>query len=80
MINVLKINCGLIPVYCDGVVCHVLCLRHGIPVSEHIGQSTNATSRRCRDMTSDISMPHKTQNKTSFCGWLLCVHGLLNFH
>ena len=30
-------------VYCDG--CHVLCLRHDIPVWQHIGQSTTATNR-----------------------------------
>ena len=34
---------GSISVYCDGVGCHVLCLRHGIPVWQHIGQSTTAT-------------------------------------
>ena len=44
-----------VSVYCDGVGCHVLCLRHGISVWQHIGQSTTATSRHCRDMTSDVS-------------------------
>ena len=34
--------------------CHVLCLRHGISVWQHIGQSTIATSRHRRDMTSDV--------------------------
>ena len=34
-----------VSVYCDGVGCHVLCLRHGIPMWQHIGQSTIATSR-----------------------------------
>ena len=42
---------GPLSVYCDRVGCHVLCLRHGIPVWQHIGQSTTATSRLCRDMT-----------------------------
>ena len=44
------------PVYCDGVGCYVLYLRHGIPVWQHvaIGQSSIATSRQCRDMTSDV--------------------------
>ena len=28
---------GPVSVYCDGMGCHVLCLRHGIPVSQHIG-------------------------------------------
>ena len=42
-------------VYCDGVGCRVLCLRHGISVWQHIGQSTTATSRHRRDMTSDVS-------------------------
>ena len=36
---------GPVSVYCDGVDSHVLCLRHGIPVWQHIGQSTTATSR-----------------------------------
>ena len=40
---------------CDGAGCHVLCLRHGIPVWQHIDQSsTTATSRHRRDMTSDV--------------------------
>ena len=43
------------PVYCDGVGCRVLCLWHGISVWQHIGQSTTATSRHRRDMTSDVS-------------------------
>ena len=34
-----------VSVYCNGVGCRVLCLRHGIPVRQHIGQSTTATSR-----------------------------------
>ena len=33
---------------------YVLCLRHGIPVWQHIGQSTTATSRHRHDMTSDV--------------------------
>ena len=41
-------------VYCEGVGCHVLCLRHGLPVWQHIGQSTTARSRQCREMTSDF--------------------------
>ena len=45
---------GTVSVYCDEVGCHVLCLRHGIPVSQHIGQSITATSRRRRDITSDV--------------------------
>ena len=43
-----------VSVYCDGVGCRVLCLRHGIPVWQHIGQSATATSRHRRDMTSDV--------------------------
>ena len=46
---------GSVSVYCDGVGCRVLCLRHGISVWQHIGQSTTATSRHRRDMTSDVS-------------------------
>ena len=45
---------GPVSVYCDGVGCHVLCLRHGIPVWQHIGQSITATSRHRRDMTLDV--------------------------
>ena len=35
---------GPVAVYCDGVGCHVLCLQHGIPVWQHIGQSTTAVA------------------------------------
>ena len=45
---------GSVSVYCDGVGCHVLCLRYDIPVRRHIGQSTTAISRHRRDMTSDV--------------------------
>ena len=45
---------GPVSVYFDGMVFHVLCLRHGVPVWQHIGQSITATSRDRRDMTSDI--------------------------
>ena len=36
--------------YYNGVWCHVLCLRHGIPLWQHIGQSTTTTSisKHCR--------------------------------
>ena len=43
-----------VSVYCDVVGCHVLCLRHVIPVWQHIGQSITATSRHHHDMTSDV--------------------------
>ena len=45
---------GPVSVYCDRVGCHVLCLQHGIPVWQHIGQSTTATSRHRRDIVSDV--------------------------
>ena len=45
---------GPLSVYCDRVGFHVLCLRHGIPVWQHIGQSTNATCRHRCDMTLDV--------------------------
>ena len=45
---------GPVSVYCDGVGCRVLCLRHGIPVWQHIGQSTTATRRHRRNMTSHL--------------------------
>ena len=46
-----------VSVYCDGVGCHVLCLRHMwhfCVAALHIGQSTTAISRHRRDMTSDV--------------------------
>ena len=49
-----------VSVYCDGVGCCVLCLWHGVPVWQHIGQSTTATNRHRRDMTSDVSKRLKT--------------------
>ena len=54
---------GPVSVYCDGLGCHVLCLRHGISVWQHIGQSTTATSRHRRDMTSDVSKRSSNPNK-----------------
>ena len=46
-----------------------LCLRHGIPVWLHIGQSTIATSKQCHHMTSDVKAtlnPNKQiRNKAS---------------
>ena len=45
---------GPVSVYCDGVGFHILCLRHGIPVLQHIGQSTIATSRHRCYMTTDV--------------------------
>ena len=57
---------GPVSVYCDGVVCHVLCLRHGIPVWQHIGQSTTATSRHLRNMfQSDVKLKTKQKNDTT---------------
>ena len=40
-----------VSVYCHWVGCHVLCLQHGIPMWQHIGQSITATSRHRSDMT-----------------------------
>ena len=45
---------GPVSIYYDWVGCHVLCLRHGIPLWQHNGQSTTATSRYHRDMTSEV--------------------------
>ena len=45
---------GPVSLYCEGMGCHVLCLRHGIAVWQHIGQSTTATSRHRCDITSDV--------------------------
>ena len=55
---------GLVSVYCDGVGCYVLCLRHDIPVWQHNGQSTTATSRHCSDMSSDIKAMLNPQQVT----------------
>ena len=50
---------GPVSVYCDGVGYHVLCLRHSIPVWQHIGQTTTATSRYRRDnITLDVLKRH----------------------
>ena len=46
---------GPVSVYCDGVGCRVLCLRHGIPVWQHIGQSTTAIIRHRDDMIKILS-------------------------
>ena len=47
---------GPVSVYCDGVGCHVLYVRHGIPLWQHFCQSTTATSRHRLDMfKSDLS-------------------------
>ena len=45
---------GPVSVYGEGVGCNVLCLWHGIPVWQHIGQSTSSTGRHRRNMTSDV--------------------------
>ena len=58
---------GSVSVYCDGVGCHVMCLRHGFPVLQHIGGSNTDTSRQGRDMTSDVYRRRQTQNKTNVC-------------
>ena len=36
---------GPVSVNCDGIGCFALCLRQGIPVWQHIGQSTTAKGR-----------------------------------
>ena len=54
-----------ISIYCDGIGCRVLCLRHDISVGQHIGQRTTATSRHHRDMTSDVKT--KQTNKLFRC-------------
>ena len=50
---------GHVSEYCDGLGCHVLCLRHGFPVLQHIGQSTTAISRHPRDLRckNDVKTP-----------------------
>ena len=43
---ILQQQVGPVSIYCDRIGCHVLCLRNGIPVWLHFGQSTTATSRQ----------------------------------
>ena len=49
------------PDYCDGVGCHALCLRHGIPVWQHNCQSITATSRHRRDTTSKFNLKNNVK-------------------
>ena len=51
--------------YCDRVEYHVLCLRQDIPVLQNIGQSTTATSKHRRDMTSDALMTLNPNKQTT---------------
>ena len=60
---------GPVSVYCRTLGCQALCLRHGIPVWQHIGQSTTATSRHRRDMTSDIYKRRLTQSNQATWFW-----------
>ena len=62
---------GPVSVYCDGMGCHVLWLRHGISVWQPIGQNSTATSRHRRDMTSDVK-PKQTKNLV----WQKCKNTL----
>ena len=61
---------GLVSVYCDGVGCHVLCLRHDIPVRQHIGQipllhaGNVANDLRCLKVTLN---PNKETNRHIHC-------------
>ena len=56
---------GPLSVYCDGVGCHVQCLRHGIHVWQYIGQSTTTTSRHRHDITSDVKTSLNPQQTNS---------------
>ena len=67
---------GPVSVYCDGVGCRVLCLRHGISVWQHIGQSTTATSRHRRDLrcfkaTLNPNKQNKIQRATFCVRWII---------
>ena len=55
-----------VSVYCNGVECHVLCLWHDNSLLQLIGQSTTATNRHCRDMTSDVKAMLKPNKQTNF--------------
>ena len=65
---------GSVSVYCDGVGCRVLCLRHGISVWQNIGQSTIATSRHRRDMTSDVSKRRLTQTNKQHAAYTKLIY------
>ena len=62
---------GPVSVYCDWVGCRVLCLRHGIPVWQHIGQSTTATSRESRYdlrcLKATLNSNKQTNKQTILC-------------
>ena len=65
---------GPVSVYCDGEGCHVLCLWHGIPVWQHIGQNTTDTSRHRRDIDLRCLSNVKPQQTKLFI-----LHGKLNY-
>ena len=50
----------VVSVSCDGAGCHVLCLRHGIPVKQRICQTITATSRHCHDLKCDVKSNKQT--------------------
>ena len=58
------------PCVCIGLLTRwngMFCLRHGIPVWQHIGQNSTATVRHRRAMTSDVSKRRYTQtNKRTY--------------
>ena len=61
-----------VSVYCDGVGCHVLCLRHDIPVWQHIGQSITATDTvaiRSQMFESDVKPKQTAQPPSRTPSW-----------
>ena len=55
---------------CEWTGCHVLCLRHDIPVWQHICPCTIDTSRHRRDMTSDVKAILKPKQTNQTCLFL----------
>ena len=71
-----------VSVYCDVVGFHVLCLRHAIPVSQHIGQSTTATSENCQQTIILEVLPNycllNEQRSYSYDAFTLECHAMIH--
>ena len=68
---------GPVSVYCDLLGCHVLCLRHGIPVWQHIGQSTTAGRRHRRDMTLYVRVIWLESLQITWKGTLIYIYVII---
>ena len=54
-------------VYCDGVGCHVLCLRHGVPVWQTLVKLSPLQAGRCLQATLNPNKLNKQINKQMQC-------------